>query len=126
MGVTKLRGRQTRASEQYNPSGTGLASDSEVEARVRQHSSLFHHNRNDYTKLYFDTSGNLTDIKTFSDAIETLLLAHTAFTFLNGNLNTIDKKVYNENGIGLYLNTIQTFNFDVNGNLTSIDNKKIV
>ena len=126
MAVTKLRGRQTRASEKYDPSGTGLASDSEVEARIRKHSELYHHNRNDVTKLYFDTNENLTDIKTYNDSNENVLLAHSAFEFIDGNLSKIIKKVYENNGAKLYMHLEKIFSFDINGNLESIANNKIV
>ena len=126
MAVTKLRGKQTRANEKYDPSGAGLASDAEVEARVKLHSSLFHHNRDDITKLIFDINNNLTDIKTFNNANEDILLAHSSFTFVNGEISVIDKKVYKSDGLSLYLHLTKTFLFDANGNLTSIDNKKII
>lgn len=124
--VTKLRGAQTRASEKYDPSGQSLASDSEVEARVRLHSTLFHHNRDDVIKLLFDIDQNLTDIKTFNNDAEDLLLAHSAFTFINGEITEIDKKVYAQDGSELYMHLKKTFNFDANGNLTSITNTKII
>jgi len=124
-GVTKLRGRQTNASKIYDPLGTGLASDGEVEARVKLHSALYHHNRNDVTKLLFDDDQNLTDIKTFNNENEDILLAHSAFTFDNGNISEIDKKIYSEDGNTLYIQLKKTFNFDTNGNLTSIDNKLV-
>lgn len=127
MAVTKLRGRQTRANDKYDPLGNGLASDAEVESRVRQHSSLFHHNRTDVTKLLFGTDGALTDIKTFNNEEEDILLAHSAFSFDDfGNLISIDKKVYTVDGSELYMNTVKTFTFDDFGNLLSIGNEKIV
>lgn len=126
MSVTKLRGRQTRASEKYDPSGTGLASDAEVEARVKSHSSLYHHNRDEVIKLTFDTNENLTDIKTFNNNTEDILLAHSNFTFSNGNLIEINKKVYKEDGSALYMHLRKTFSFDINGNISSIGNEKII
>jgi len=125
MAVTKLRGRQTRASEKYDPSGTGLASDSEVEARVLQHSSLFHHNREDVIKLTFDINGNLTDIKTFNNDAEGILLGHSSFVFTNGDLTRIEKKVYLEDGSGLYMHLTKDFTY-LNGNLDKIINTKII
>jgi len=127
MRVTKLRGRQTRASDSYNPSGEGLATDAEVEARVLSHSKYFHHNRDDFTKLYFDVYGNLTEIKTFNNSSENILFAESLFSFDSfGNLTEINKKVYSEDGQSLYLHLKKTFNFDVLGNLISINNEKIV
>ena len=125
-GVTKLRGRQTRASEKYDPSGQGLASDSEVEARVRQHSTLFHHNRGDVTKLTFDSEENLTDIKTYIDDDESILLAHSNFTFTEGNLSEINKKVYTVDGSEIYMHLKKSFTFTVNGTLDKIINEKII
>ena len=126
MAVTKLRGRQTRASEKYDPSGTGLASDAEVEARVKKHSELYHHNRDDVTRLYFDTSENLTDIKTYTDSNENVLLAHSAFTYSDGNLSKIINKVYEKDGSTLYSHIEKIFSFDANGNLETITNNKVV
>ena len=127
MAVTKLRGRQTRASEKYDPSGTGLASDSEVEARVKLHSALFHHNRNDVIKLVFDTAGNLSEINTFNNAAEDILYGSSIFTFdSRGNLNLITQKVYNQDGLSLYSHIDKIFTFDVDDNLVSIKNSKIV
>jgi len=126
MAITRLRGRQTRASEKYDPSGTGLASDKEVESRVRQHSSLFHHNRNDVIKLTFDSNRNLTDIKTFNNDNEDVLLAHSSFTFSGDDITEIDKKVYSEDGTTLYMHLKKTFTFDTEGTLVSIENNKII
>jgi len=126
MAVTRLRGKQTRANEKYDPKGAGLASDAEVEARVQQHSSLFHHNRTDVTKLIFDTQGDLTDIKTFNNDDEDILLAHSAFTFSDGNISVIEKKIYSSDGSALYMHLKKTFNFDANGSLQNIQNEKII
>ena len=126
-GITKLRGIQTRASDSYNPDDVGLASDAEVEARVRKHSKYFHHNRDDVTKLTFDSVGNLTEIKTYNNDNEDKLYAESLFDFDDlGNLTEIEIKIYEEDSDDLYMHLKKTFNFDDYGNLTKIDNEVVV
>jgi len=122
VAVTKLKGRQTSANDKYDPSGTGLASDREVELRVQQHSQMFHHNTNDVIKLYF-TDGLLSSIKTFNNDDEDILLGETTFTFESGDLSEIVKKIYNDKG-ELYMHLKKTFIFN-NGELLKITNEKI-
>jgi len=124
-GVTRLRSHQTRASERYDLEQENLATDQEVETRVRKHSSLFHHNRNDNTELEFDAQGNLSEINVYSED-GLILLARSTFSFdAGGNLNSINKKVYEMDGSEIYMELQKDFVFDTNGNLSDIQNTKI-
>ena len=119
--LTKLRAHQTRASERYDIEEENLATDKEVEERVRKHSRLFHKFRDDNTYFNFDTEGNLTQILT-KDQTNTDILQQVDFSFdVAGNLSSIVKEVFDEN-LDRYLKLQKNFNFDVNGNLESIEN----
>jgi hypothetical protein len=121
--ITKIRAEQTRADEKYDPSGHSLATDSEVESRIRKHSALFHHGRDDNSKMTFDADGKLTDIRVW-DETDTLLLQHSEFTYdLSGNLTTLVKTVWEEDGAE-YTKLQKDF-LTVNGILTEIQNRII-
>jgi len=121
--VTKIRARQTRANEKYTADDTSLATDGEVETRVRQHSSLFHHARNEVIKLYF-TNGDLTNITTYDNDAEDNILIDTSFVYANGDLTEIEKVTFNSDG-SEYLHLSKSFEYDVDGNLVKINNNKV-
>jgi hypothetical protein len=121
--LTKLRGSQTRASEAFNPtSDDQLATDKEVNERVLKHSSQFHHNRNDRTEFLFDIDGNLSEIKVYN-ADKTSLYQRTIFTFVNGEITSMLKTVYNEDG-SVYTSLQKDFVFGTE-NIEAIVNTKL-
>ena len=122
--LTKLRARQTRAAEEYTADDFNLATDGEVERRVLQHSSSFHHNRNDNSIFTFNVDGDLTKIEiTTQDGLS--LLQETLFTYdANKNITQITKEVWDDSS-QQYLKLQKDFNFDANGNITNIVNTKI-
>ena len=89
------------------------------------HKELFHHDRNEVIKLIF-VSGVLTDIKTYNNEAGDILLAHSAFTFIDEVLQKIDKITYNINGIDIFQHLRKTFIYDIQDNLEKIINEKIV
>ena len=97
----------------------------QIHNNPHNHEKLFHHDRNEVTKLTFN-NGTLTDIKTYNDDQETILLAHTRFTFLQDTLNVIDKITYTIDGTGIHQHLRKTFIYDANNNLEKINNEKIV
>jgi len=122
--LTKLRAPQTRASEKYDTGGENLATDAEVEKRVRKHSALFHHNRDDNSEFNFDADGNLAQI-TVTDPLGIEVLQQSDFTFsLDGNLSQIIKEIWDEEG-NQYVKFQKDFIFDSNGNLETIENRII-
>jgi septation ring formation regulator EzrA len=122
-GVTKIRARQTRAEEAYDISGGNLATDKEVETRVRKHSALFHHYRDDNTHFHFDVDGNLNKI-VISDDSDTDKYQQSDFTFdSDGNLSSIIKEIWDPEG-NQYVKMQKDFLF-VDGNLTEIQNRII-
>ena len=116
--ITKFRAPQTRAAEEYDTSGENLATDKEVETRVRKHSSLFHHFRNDNTSFNFDNEGNLAQILVKNENDD--VLTQVDFDFVDGDLNKITKEIKDEGQS--YVKYEKTFIFD-DGTLSSIDNK---
>jgi hypothetical protein len=122
--LTKLRAHQTRASERYDTEEENLATDQEVEQRVRKHSALFHGFRDDNTHFDFDTSGNLAQIIT-QDPTDTNLYKQSDFTFdTSGNLTQIIKEIWDHEGQS-YVKMQKDFIFDSNGNLIEIQNRII-
>ena len=122
--LTKLRARQTRAAEEYSADDFNLATDGEVETRVRKHSALFHHNRNDKTEFTFNAQGDLIRMEILTpNGID--LLQQTDFVYdINGNMTTVIKEVFDED-LNQYVKLQKDFNFDGNGNISSIDNNII-
>lgn len=119
---TKLRAPATRASEEYNTSGENLATDAEVEQRVIKHTEIFHSNRNEIKKFFFDDN-NLIQIQTLN-ANETLL-KQSDFTFdENSNLTKIIKEIWNENQ-ERFLKIQKDFIFNEDNVLTEIHSTKI-
>lgn len=120
--VTKIRAPQTRAAEKYDIVEESLATDNEVETRVRKHSSLFHHNRNDNTQFIFDSLGRLSEINIIKPGtIE--LLQKSIFTFdIDNNLSNITKTIYD--GLEIYTTLSKDFIY-LNGNLLEIQNKTL-
>ncbi len=119
---TRIRGDQTKAGDVYDPSKGGLSTDREVEDRVLKHSSLFHGNRNDFTK-YIKSGEILTDIKVYESVNELQLFRHTAFTYLGELLTQTDKIVYNLDN-SIYTHLRKSFNY-VNGELVNVDTEKV-
>lgn len=109
--ITKTRGTQSRANEQYNPNSDSLATDKEVEDRVKKHSAFFHSSRNQFTEYVLDGSGTLTDIMTYVDDTKTQLHNQSNFTYTLGVLTEINKRVYENDGITLYSHTQKLLNY---------------
>lgn len=122
---TKTRGTQSRASEQYNPNSDSLATDKEVEDRVRKHSSFFHSNRNEFTEYVLDVNGVLTDIMTYADDTKMHIHNQTNFIYTLGVLTEINKRVYESDGITLYSHTTKTLNY-IGTDLVDITTVKVV
>lgn len=122
--LTKLRSTQTRAAERYDTEEENLATDREVELRVRKHSALFHSYRDDNTHFTFDASGDLTQIIT-QDPTDVSLYKQADFSFdASGNLTQIIKEVWDHEG-NSYVKMQKDFSFDASGNLTEIQNRII-
>jgi len=120
--VTKIRASQTRAGEAYTKQDNSLATDREVEERVKKHSTLFHHNRNDNTIFSFDADGNLTSIEIKDpDTNDTLQKTDLSFD-TDGNLSIIEKTIY-DSADTVYTKLKKTLDFDADGNLSSISNE---
>lgn len=123
--ITKTRGSQTRAGEEYNPLSDGLASDREVEDRVKRHSADFHSNRNEFTEYILDEFGVLTDIMSYADDTKTQIYTQTNFVYTEGSLTQINKRIYEPDGITLYAHTQKVLNY-VGDTLVDITTVKIV
>jgi hypothetical protein len=122
---TKIRGEQTKAGQSYNPASEhSLATDKEIENRSLKHEKFFHHSRTEFTRYVYTGNMSLSEIKTFLEATEENLLVHTEFTYNNGDLELIDKKVYEDTG-ELYEHTQKTLVYS-NGILTEMNTNKIV
>lgn len=122
--LTKLRGSQTRASEEFNPqSDDHLATDKEINERVLKHSSQFHHNRNDRTEFIFDIDGNISSIKVYNSD-KSLLLQESNFIFNADEISSITKIIYNDDG-SVYTELQKSFVF-VDGDISEIINEKII
>lgn len=116
--LTKLRAHQTRASESYDTEEENLATDKEVEQRVRKHSWIFHGNRDDTTEFTF-SNDNIQSIETKNG---TSLYKKTDFTFdSDGNIQTLIKEYFDEN-LQSYVKMKKDFLFDSDGNIQNIQN----
>lgn len=122
--VTKFRSRQTRAADTYSADDENLATDGEVEQKVRKHSTLFHGVRDNNTHFIFDADGNLSQIIT-QDPANAELYKQTDFVFdANGNLSQIVKEIKDVDGSS-YTKLQKDLLFDINGNLNEIQNRII-
>ena len=119
--LTKLRAKQTRAGDNYTADDSNLATDGEVEARVRKHSSIFHGVRDDDTVFSFDDSGNLSNITAYiKDGSD--VLKDTDFSFdASGNLVTIISEVFDME-LNSYAKKQKDFYYDENNNINKIIN----
>jgi hypothetical protein len=125
-GVTKLRVQQTRADEKYDPIGDSIASDKEVEARVKKHSSMFHDSREEYKEFVY-TSKLLTELNTYYDVGKTIKAETNDYVYSgNKTLISTERKIYDDDGVTLYSHIIKTFNYDGQGDLIGIVTTKII
>jgi len=96
----------------------------ELDAFVLAHNKMFHHDRDEKIKLFFDYNEILTDIKTYG--AENLLLVHTSFGYLEDVLSVIEKITYTTDGSNIFQHIKKTFVYDDGNNLEKIVNEKIV
>jgi len=89
------------------------------------HDELFHHDRNEVIKLT-TVNGVLTEIKTYNNDTEDVLLVHTQFTFIDEVLQVINKITYNTDGVGVNRHIRKTLVYDIQDNLQKMINEKIV
>ena len=120
--LTKIRSSQTRAKEEYNPSGDNLATDNEVESRVKKNEELFLGNRDENQKMTFDVEGNLTDLRKWDDT-DTILLEHNEYVYTNGDLTSITETVWDDLGEE-YTKMTKTF-LRTNGTVSEIQNRLV-
>jgi len=121
--LTKIRANQTRAADAYTADNNNLATDGEVEQRVRKHSELFHHNRDDKTVFTYDVNGNLSKLEIYADD-NISLLQETSYTYLNNSILQIVKEVWDADLLQ-YLKLQKDFIYNASGNIISIQNTKI-
>jgi len=119
--LTKLRAKQTRAGDKYAPSEENLATDAEVEARVRKHSQIFHGVRDDNTVFSFDADGILNAIDSYKPG-NTEKLKHSEFSFdSDGSLTGIYIEIYDIN-LNSYVKKQKDISYDSDGIITGISN----
>jgi len=124
--VTKIRDSSIHKSLIYNPKSTHLAVQSQVEDRVLVHNRHLHNDRNSVTRINLDINDIVTNISTYSDITETILYASTDFSFVGGNLTLVDKKIFSDDGLVLIYHKTKELTYDVNGNISSIIDTKVI
>ena len=120
MALTKIRSRQTRAADEYSPEGDNLATDTEVENRVRKHSSIFHNIRNFDIKFEFNSNDDISKITYYKQGT-TDVLKEANFTYNSDNdIDTITKEIF-DNDLNSYNKVKIEFTYD-NGDIKNIKN----
>jgi len=117
--LTKMRARQTRAADNYSASDESLATDGEVERRVRKHSAIFHGIRDDNTEFIFE-DGVLSSIKVYLPDTDDVIKS-SDFTFDNGILTGIYNEVYDLE-LDVYVKKQKDLSYDSTGTIESIKN----
>ena len=119
--LTKLRARQTRAGDSYTADNSNLATDGEVEARVRKHSAIFHGTRNDDTTFSFDGEGNLSNITVCASGTSDILKSVDFIFDENGNLSSMINEVFDLE-LNSYIKKQKDLSYNTNGNIENISN----
>lgn len=118
-GVTRIRGLQTTAGASFDSKDeNNLATDREVEERIKKHSYMFHNNGNGKTEFEFDEDNNITSIKIFDN--ENNIKQESTFLFESGILTKIVKEIFDENQIS-YSKIQKDFVYN-NGNIQLVTN----